>query len=162
MSLHILTIEHERNTSGPPIGPDEHVYPEMVDERYYGVRCISGNGCTGWLECHEKHEFNGLSAADGPNDCDGTQPWWGVEDFEFHGVTHTWRDGHGWTVPYTGCIVQYDTFEPPLEAHQIPIGEYEVDDGWMDTSCYLEFTTDPPTHADPANRRDCLEQGAAT
>ena len=55
-----------------------------------------------------------------------------------HGQMHTWRDGHGWTVECTGCIVNYNnSYDLPPEVEDLPIGRYEVDDDWDDTCCYL-------------------------
>lgn len=59
------------------------------------------------------------------------RPRHGQQGYEFHGQMHTWRDGHGWTVEYTGCIVHYNnSYDLPPEAEDLPIGRYEVDDDW--------------------------------
>lgn len=143
MSRHILVVT--RDPSLDDAGDHEKcVYPEHPDDRDYSIECLPGNGCRGWESCPHPHEVNGRSAADGPilDDAvlgaDGRAPWHGKQDYEFHGQMHTWRDGYGWTVEYTACIVNYNSsYDLPPEAEDLPIGRYEVDDDWDDTCCYL-------------------------
>lgn len=161
MSRHILAIrlddrEQKRLDAG------ELIFPEHIDSHDHSVMCPSDNGCSGWLKCHEPHEVDGKSAKCGPYDCscpdeqpsclgdepdEGDRPrppWHDEEDFEFHGVMHTWRYGHGWTVPFTGhCIVAWADYELPDDYEQLPLGEYNVDDDWEDTSCYLTLAGEP-------------------
>ena len=120
------------------------------------ITCLAPAKCGGWWECGETHGVNGTSAGDGPYgaDCPGCivplgadeahLPWCDEDEFEFHGVLHTWRYGYGWTVPYDGCVVQaaddvcdavYDIGQEHGE------GTYFVDDEWDDTSCSLVFAS---------------------
>ncbi|MGV7904208.1 hypothetical protein PJN93_30825, partial [Mycobacterium kansasii] len=71
----------------------------------HSVECLNVEKCGGWIGCNDPHEVDGRSAADGPYDCDDDAPWEGCDEFEFHGVLHEWHWGHGWTVPYKGCVV---------------------------------------------------------
>ena len=164
MSAHLLVIEHDGYLPGP-VHPDQCIYPEHPDERSYTIVCIDPQRCVGWSECSEPHEIDGSSASCGPYQCDRPDdqpsclgdepdeglrprpPWYDQEEFEFHGVVHTWRLGWGWTVPYQGCIVV--DAERPSGADDTPIGVWEIDEEWFDeSSCYLEFTTSPPTPAE--------------
>lgn len=140
-TVHVLKI------SMPQADPDEAIFPEWPDDRDYDVYCTDHKRCGGWMECFEPHEVDGKPASD-PNNCPEDDPVYGADEFEFHGVTHNWVYGHGWTVPYPGCPAEDNGAEPPYGAWKLPIGTYEVDDDWDDTSCYLTFTTDPPTRVD--------------
>lgn len=107
------------------------------------ITCLSPTTCNGWWECHEPHEVDGKSAASGPYDCDDSDPWCDEDEYEFHGVQHTWHYGSGWTVPYEGCVVQtVDTISDSAyeigQAHGE--GTYQVDDEWGDPGeCDLLF-----------------------
>lgn len=166
MSTHLLVITHDERLPGP-VHPDQHVFPEHPDARDYRIACADPEHCIGWSECPEPHEVDGQSAACGPYNCDcpdgqpscfgdepgegdrTAPPWFDLEEFDFHGVTHTWRHGWGWTVPYPGCIVAGVDAELPDKIDQTPIGVWEISEDWADESdCYLSFTTWPPT---PAN-----------
>jgi hypothetical protein len=127
------------------------------DEPYWdwSVTCVAPDRCGGWQECGKKHEVDGTSATDGPYDGDcpgghgvstdraGHLPWCDEDEFEFHGVWHTWRYGNGWTVPYPGCVVQTADIGEYADdiAREHGEGTYVVDDEWDDTSCYLTFVT---------------------
>ena len=147
--------------------PDQHIYPEHPEERDYRIVCLDPEQCIGWSECNELHEVDGQPAACGPYSCDcpddqpgclGDEPgegdrprppWFDAEEFDFHGITHTWRSGWGWTVPYPRCIVAGTDAEWPDQIEQTPIGAWEIDEEWVDESdCYLSFTTWPPTAVD--------------
>lgn len=107
------------------------------------LECDNPDVCGGWLECPEVHEVDGWSADAGPHSA-GTStscPWFGRDEFTFHGVAHTWMFGHGWTVPYPGCVVADagsigDEAADIFEAHGV--GRFVVDDDWGDTTCWLE------------------------
>lgn len=149
MSRHILVVsldsrEQERLDAG------ELVLPEHIESHDHSVICPDGNGCSGWIECGDPHEVEGESAACGPYSCncddenardclsgDSPPPWYDEEEFEFHGVMHTWRSGFGWTVPYTGCIVNFGDYELPHGYEQLSLGEHKVDDDWDDEWCNL-------------------------
>lgn len=144
MSRHILAIkldpiEQARLDSG------ELVFPEHVDSHDHDIVCPEGNGCSGWVGCSEPHLVDGKSADDGPYDCDESAPYWGKDEFEFHGVLHTWRSGYGWTMPFTGkCIVNWvGRYDLPTGYEDLPIGEHEVEDDWGDESCYLQLVARP-------------------
>lgn len=134
----------------------KRLHPDLqgVDDEYaYDLECPGAPHCTGWQECDQTHEVDGISAANGPDEpldtceCDGclvcscpSLPWDGVEEFEFHGVVHTWHIGYGWTVPYNGCVVR----EHDLEEHDLlldePPGRYLVDAEWPEPEeVYLEL-----------------------
>ncbi|SHQ46844.1 hypothetical protein [Mycobacteroides abscessus] len=150
MSLHILAIDHERNHPWrkSPIEPGEHIYPEDPEQRDHTLICPSLQGCDGWIECLEPHEVDGRSAASGPYRSQDSDPWFRRDEYEFHGVLHTWQsECSGWSVPFDGCIANHSGYELPDDIQDVPIGEYEVEDVWSDGHCTLEFTTDPPTPA---------------
>lgn len=109
----------------------------------WSLTCQAPNLCGGWWECSETHEVDGLSASDGPYACETSAPWCDEDEFEFHGVTHTWRYGWGWTVPYEGCVVQTADIGDGVDdiAREHGEGTYEVDDDWDETSCYIAFGT---------------------
>lgn len=117
----------------------KEVNPDDPEEFRYRIECQLGDACDGWWECDKLHEVDGLSAHLGPNDSEPGAPWDAEEEFGFHGVLHTWRDGHGWTVPFEGCVVEVSDFDPPDEVLELPVGRYEVDDEWDDTSLYLNY-----------------------
>ncbi|MBR7191694.1 hypothetical protein [Gordonia sp. SCSIO 19800] len=125
---HILTV-----TQCEDFDPE---YPSFE----YSIECRNVDKCGGWQECREPHEVDGVSAADGPWDCDDDAPWEGLEELEFHGVLHTWHWGHGWTVPYPGCVVAANDAICD-DAHDIALdhgcGRHEVDDDWDDEDCRL-------------------------
>ncbi len=152
MSTHLLVITLDRIEQAK-LDAGEFVFPEHVDSRDYGTKCLVENGCGGWIECREPHEVDGKKADCGPYDCDCPDgqpsclseteadyaPWCDREEFEFHGVVHTWRYGYGWTVPYKGCIVAWGDYELPGCYEDLPRGEYQVEDDWEDTGCYLQL-----------------------
>lgn len=134
MSHHILVIERE-----PVRDP---MQPEHTDERQWRIECPPDNGCSGWMECDKPHEVEGFgSAEDGPDDSEETAPWEGREEFEFHGVMHEWnRCGHGWTVPWPGCVVAGNEWaSPPDGMDDLPSGRYPIEDDWDDTSVSLDL-----------------------
>ncbi|SIH38516.1 Uncharacterised protein [Mycobacteroides abscessus subsp. abscessus] len=150
MSRHVLVVSLDSEEQAR-LDTGELVFPEDVERHKYSIMCPGGNGCSGWLECREPHEVDGVSADCGPYRCacpagqrsqlggveEPLAPWHDCEDFTFHGVEHTWRAGHGWTVPYPGCIVNWCDYELPAGYGELPLGEHEVDDDWDDTECYL-------------------------
>jgi hypothetical protein len=115
------------------------------------IDCLNPNLCGGYQECTEKHEVDGVSASDGPWDCEcpgdhGTEgnegvhyPWCDEDEFEFHGILHTYRYGWNWTVPYRGCVVaSADVSDDVYDiARTKGPGTYPVDDDWSDESCIL-------------------------
>lgn len=118
--------------------------PDDPEDFRYRIECQIEGGCGGWWECDKPHEVDGRCAdADltqcGPFDCVPDAPWEGQVEFTFHGVVHTWHDGHGWTVPHVGCIVAVVDWMPPEEVEDLPPGRYEVTDEWDDTELYLEY-----------------------
>lgn len=129
MSRHVLVVSLD-SAEQARLDAGELVLPEHIEHHEYGIVCPSGNGCSGWEQCGEPH--------DGGDEDKWRSPE-GDDEREFHGVKHTWRYGHGWTVPFTkGCIVTYNGhYELPDDHDELPIGEYEVVDDWDDTSCYL-------------------------
>lgn len=124
--------------------PDEQ---DRRDAYQATIQCTVEGGCGGWQACDALHEANGLSAEGGPYEtvcsCAETEsttcstPWCGHDEFEFHGVEHTWRWSWGWTVPYEGCPVAASDAELPDGIDTERDGRWLVDDDWDDTSCYL-------------------------
>ena len=101
------------------------------------IICSDPAGCPGWTECREPHEVDGKSADEGPWGADETDPWDGLEEFEFHGAQHQWRSVYGWTVEYPGCPVQGSDADL---LDDIPLdrpGIYPVEVEWDDYLCTL-------------------------
>lgn len=97
------------------------------------IICLADGDCGGWQECRENHD----GADEGPWDCDESDPWEGKDVFDFHGVEHTWLDGHGWTVPFVGCVVAASDCDFPYGFSDLAPGRYEIDDEWDDTDLTL-------------------------
>lgn len=156
---HILVISLDRDTQAR-LDAGEYVFPEDVESHEHSIVCPYTGGCGGWVECRQPHEVDGKSASCGPEECicdheqpsclgeDGGEhpPWYDQEDFEFHGVMHTWRHGHGWTVPYDGCIVLYNSSYDLPHEYELPLGEHEVDAEWDDTDCTLVLVPEAAKH----------------
>lgn len=140
------------------------VFPEHTDQHEYEIVCPA-SPCPdgGWMECSQEHICeHGCDAREGfeENDPDGKECpgfkkklpglpgepdeyslncWDGEEDFEFHGVEHTYRYGHGWTVPFEGCIVIELAYELPEGFDEVPIGDHAIETDWIgEESVYLE------------------------
>lgn len=112
-------------------------YPGETPEFEDHLECPVG--CSGWQECREeKHTVPGYDGENsGPWESDEDAPWYDEEEFEFHGVLHTWNGyGYGWTVPYEGCVVGGNDWSDP---YGIPDreGKWLVDDDWDDTTVTL-------------------------
>lgn len=132
--MHTLIKEIDTDYTGMPDGEVEY---------RYRIECADPATCDGWIECGKLHEFDGRDADTyGPYDCEPDCPWFESEEFDFHGVVHTWRDGYGWTVPFDGCIVAYTDWDVPDEIWSGPVGRYPVDDEWDDTQCTLSIRTE--------------------
>ena len=139
---HILTVV--KSNDFDPESPDFD----------FSIECLNVDECGGWTVCDEKHEVAGRSALCGPYECDcggedgpsclGDEPgegnhprppWYDQEDFEFHGIVHEWKYGHGWAVPFKGCVVADNDYVCD-SAHEIALkhgcGRHEVDDEWDD------------------------------
>lgn len=120
-----------------------HILVKEIDaddpeEFTYRIECQIAGSCGGWLECNEPPESD-CRIADDPHDCADDALWCGRDEFEFHGVVHTWHDGYGWTVPFEGCIVAWADWDAPDEVEALPPGRYQVDDEWEDMSLYLDY-----------------------
>lgn len=166
---HVLVIELDRIEQAK-LDAGEYVLPEHPDSRAWRLICPGGDDCVGWTECREDHICeHGCNARDGfeENDPDGKECpgfrkklpelaiigypdewslncWEGKEEFEFHGVAHTYRHGWGWTMPFKGCIVAEIATDPPDGWNDRSRGEYRVDEDWFDEdACYLDFIDDP-------------------
>jgi hypothetical protein len=121
------------------ITPTEDHTEEDSDYRFE-ITCHEPEKCNGFWECMEPHKVDGKSAAAGPYDCSYDDPWCDEDEFEFHGVVHTWHYGWGWTVPYPGCVVaanEHWTDDAWDIAREHGPGVHEVDDDWNDDSCIL-------------------------
>lgn len=65
---------------------------------------------------------------------------------EIHGVLHEWRWGHGWTVPFEGCVVADNVHRGWSDdasdiAIEHGIGTHVVDDDWDDTDLRLTYVS---------------------
>jgi hypothetical protein len=123
-----------------------HILEVTPDGEGFSVECLVGNGCSGWLECGEPHTVGNADASDGPFDCDEDAPWYDEDEWEFHGIIHTWHYGFGWTVPYPGCVVAGSAVDPPDDLwqtvggeHRLNPGRWLVDDDWDESECYLSL-----------------------
>lgn len=110
----------------------------------YRLECPGKPHCDGYTECREKHEIDGTDASDGPFECPPDQPWYEQEEFEFHGVLHTWHDWCSWTVPFKGCVVAAASnigtdWGIPDEIREQPPGRYLIRDEWDEDMVRLEF-----------------------
>lgn len=107
------------------------------------IECVAPETCEGWQECCERHEVDGHNADVGPYDCDTDAPWFDEEEFKFHGVTHTYRYPHGWTVPFQGCIVAHHHRCWGSDVDGIdettPPGRYPIRAEWDDDECILSL-----------------------
>lgn len=105
--------------------------------------CPDPDNCPGWEECREPHIVDGQDAFMGPYEGEEGYPWDDVDEFEFHGVLHTWNYGFGWTVPFKGCVAReaYDFYgETPDGIPMDRPGMYEVEEDWYDEStCYFNL-----------------------
>lgn len=110
---------------------------DRADHHFWRVVCSDPAGCPGWVECHETHEVDGKSAADGPWEADEDDPWAEQDEFVFHGVPHEWRSEYGWTVDYDGCPVECADAELPDGIDTTVDGEYPVEVEWDDEFCVL-------------------------
>lgn len=140
-------------------------WTEDDHEWNWSITCLAPEKCGGWQECGKEHRLEGVSAADGPydNDCPGWHgpyladdahdkrmqaesaqhyPWCDEDEFEFHGVLHTWRYGYGWTIPFDGCAVAANLSwadEAWDIADEHGEGSHVVDDDWDDTDLTLIY-----------------------
>lgn len=118
--------------------------PEDSDSHLYEVECPGRPACDGFIECRERHTAEGFDADDGefgdPNDCPPDVPWEGMDEFEFHGVVHTFWSTHWWTVPYDGCVVRDHPYFPECAEEllcELPPGRYPVRGHWGDEEMEL-------------------------
>lgn len=125
MTKHIITISCDEQC--------------RQDACRWRVTCTVEGGCGGWMECGEPHEVDGISAADGPHDCDPDAPWADCDEFTFHGVDHEWRVGYGWTVDYDGCPITPWHFDLPDGIDTTRNGSWLVENEWDDTDCLVEL-----------------------
>lgn len=129
--LHTLTI----TTRESPIAYAGLWGSVRYDLDYESSITCTTTGCNGWQECREPHVVEGYDGPnDGPDDSEEDAPWADREEFEFHGVLHTWRGGWGWTVPFVGCVLAEQDLADYIHdiyAEHGP-GEYLVDDDWWD------------------------------
>ena len=111
-----------------------HLTVHSIGQGYeYTISCP---GCVGWQECPEYHapvrcdDPECCLGADDEEDCPNSHE----DPHEFHGVSHTYRWGHGWTVPYPGCVLAaQDLGDDVYEiARTYGPGDYLVDDDWDD------------------------------
>lgn len=155
MSTHILVIDLD-SIEQAKLDAGEYVLPEHPDSHHHWIKCIDPAHCNGWMECFRlhicPHGHDAHAGFDEPCDdgaCPGHDPdsdlpncFSGDDEFTFHGEHHTWRYGYGWTVKWPGCVVADNDWDVDVRLDRLPRGEYEVQDDWDDTSCYL-ILTDP-------------------
>lgn len=130
MSRHILVVESDTEYN--------ERFPDFPPEVKWRIECPDGNDCDAFTECMDSHKIDGRNAADGPWDGDEDAPWSEEEEFEFHGVLHTWQGDYGWTVPFKGCGVATVCDEPP-DGMELTIGRHEVIAEWEDEWVYLHL-----------------------
>ena len=139
---HILVV-----TKSDDWHPDQHDYD-------FAIECVEPDLCNGWWECREEHGVDGLDADLGPYDADAPEdaPWYDEDEFEFHGVMHTWRYSAGWTVPFPGCVVAAQGCLPDEAlniAHAHGEGRHVVDDEWGDPGeLWLHYVVPADTPAE--------------
>jgi hypothetical protein len=112
-------------------------YPNEPPEFLNHVECPVG--CNGWQECTEDvHKVPGYDGVnDGPYESDEDAPWCDEEEYEFHGVLHTWNgNGYGWTIPFNGCVVSANDYSDPYDIPE-RAGKWLVDDDWDDSTVSL-------------------------
>lgn len=129
MTAHILTRREEADYA--------ESYPGERPEYEDHLECPVG--CSGWQECREdKHAVPGYEGVnDGPYDSEEDAPWFDEEEFEFHGVLHTWNGYvYEWTIPYEGCVVAGNDWSDPYNIPERE-GRWLVDDDWDDTTVTL-------------------------
>jgi len=117
-----------------------HADPSFV----YSILCHNQALCDGWQTCG--HEACRVGSPWG--DENEAEPWYEEEEWEFHGILHTFRFGYDWTVPFDGCVVAEQVDAISDAAHGLPVGEYLVDDEWDDEFCTLTRITPPGASAD--------------
>lgn len=133
MTTHILTVSEDLKYSAQ--------FPDFPKTSHVTLDCPENNGCSGWVECQEDHVIDGKTVGDpdDPEETDEDDPWAGAEEFEIHGVLHTWQGGYGWCVDIVGCAVTYSDWEAPDHAHDLPYGNYEVDAEWDEEVVILTY-----------------------
>ena len=151
MSEHILEVSRDDDYLKRLAQHKELDDQDHRDAFHVTIRCPNPASCNGWEECSEAHEVDGVSAVDGPYEtpcmcaeAEGYRcsvPWCGADGFDFHGVTHEWRWGYGWTKAYDGCVVTscIGDLEVPDGIDTTRDATYLVDDEWNDTECYLSL-----------------------
>lgn len=146
--IHLDSIEQAKLDAG------QLVFPEHPDSRTWTLQCPGGDSCIGWTECRRLHickhgheilyddlSFDGPCPGFDDENCIDTD-----DEQEFHGETHTYRWGSGWTVPYVGCVASECCGGPPDQIDTLPIGEYAVEpDWWDDSACVLDLVVPTTT-----------------
>lgn len=129
---------------------DQHILVKALDTTHPGrpeytftLECPGRPHCEGYTECRDRHEVDGRDAdGEDPFDCSPDAPWESKEQFEFHGLLHTWHDGFGWTVPFAGCPVRSHPYfadqARDVLFEQMP-GRYVVDDYWDEDDMSLKL-----------------------
>ena len=141
MRRHVLVVTEDRplGSDGQPfIGPLE----QGRDWLKWTIECLDPDQCDGWEECHDLHPFTPCDDCQfteciEDQECDAMDTG---DEREFHGETHEWRWGYGWTVQFPGCVVSENLYEAD-DAGDIAVtvgpGRWLVDDDWSDTDMYL-------------------------
>lgn len=115
---------------------------KQAEDVSYTIDCP---GCDGWQECHKDHDTHDVDACLTPDTepciCDPNED----DEFDFHGVTHTYRWGAGWTVPYQGCVIagSEDTITDFVyeTAYTYGPGSYIIEDDWDFYDLYLSVVS---------------------
>lgn len=110
----------------------------------YHVECLGK--CWSWQECRKDHVVDGREATD-PYDCEPNDPWEGVDEFDFHGVTHVYNH-NGWCEKKEECALTVN--DVSTSAYDILAihgpGSYLVEDEWWDdynaTLTFVEKVSD--------------------
>lgn len=108
---------------------------ERVPAYTYSIECPGRPHCDSRIECYKPHKVDDRDADEGPYDCEDGDTWCGAEDYEFHGVMHTWMEDLGWTVAAEDCGAKthpwlHDTASDLL--YDKPPGRYPVRVSWAE------------------------------
>lgn len=122
---HVLVIEPDTEYAAR--------FPDAPVEYRWSIECQNPARCGGWQECHESHQIDGEPVNDGPWESEESAPWFEEDYYTFHGVEHEWRYGHGWTVPFDGCVVAENAGYTDCPVEPMRTGRWLVEDEWDDT-----------------------------
>lgn len=115
----------------------------------YSIECPGRPHCDGWQDCNQRHEVGGKYID--PDEAEPGDPWFGAEEWEFHGVLHRWIGWNGWTVPVEGCVVREHPYTPDQVGELLidhEPGRYLLRDYWDDNLVDLQLVGPAPLPED--------------